>query len=56
MGGENSKTRTNQIIHTVMIVVVITMGMVIGWIVGNYLLDRYINEGNEDINKIHDKK
>ena len=34
-----------------MIVVVIVSGIVIGWVVGNYLLDRYINENNKDINE-----
>jgi F0F1-type ATP synthase assembly protein I len=33
-----------------MIVVVIVSGIVIGWVVGNYLLDRYINNTNEEIN------
>ena len=35
-----------------MIIVVIISGIGIGWMVGNYLLDRWINEGNDDINGI----
>jgi F0F1-type ATP synthase assembly protein I len=34
-----------------MIVVVIVSGILLGWGIGNYLLDRYINENNEDINE-----
>jgi hypothetical protein len=33
-----------------MIVVVIVIGMLIGYGIGQYLLDRYINENNKDIN------
>jgi hypothetical protein len=39
-----------------MIIGVIIGAMVLGWIVGNYVVDRYINEGNEEVNEIHDKK
>ena len=35
-----------------MIIVVIISEIGIGWMVGNYLLDRWINEGNDDINGI----
>ncbi len=33
-----------------MIAVVIIMGIVLGWVVGNYILDRWVNENNEEIN------
>ena len=41
-----------------MIIVVIISGIVIGWVVGNYILDKYINEGNAEINDTgnHTKK
>jgi hypothetical protein len=32
-----------------MIIGVIIGAMVLGWIVGNYVVDRYINENHEDI-------
>jgi len=34
-----------------MIIVVITIGMGIGYIVGQYIVDRYINTNHEDIDK-----
>jgi len=34
-----------------MIVVVIVIGMLIGYGIGQYIVDRYINESQEDINK-----
>jgi hypothetical protein len=34
-----------------MIVVVIVGGCILGWGVGNYFLDRWLNDNNEDINK-----
>jgi hypothetical protein len=34
-----------------MIVIVIVMGILIGWGVGNYFLDRWINDNHKDINK-----
>lgn len=50
--GENSNhCRTNQIIHTVMIIGVITGGMIIGYLVGMYIVDRYINTNHEDIDR-----
>ena len=57
--GINSKSRTNiqiNIIHTVMLIVAIVGGMMLGYMVGQYIVDRYINEGNEEVNEIHDKK
>jgi uncharacterized protein YneF (UPF0154 family) len=39
-----------------MIIGVIVGGMFIGYIIGQYIVDRYINEGNEEVNEIHDKK
>lgn len=32
-----------------MLVVVITIGMMVGYIVGQYIVDRYINRNHEDI-------
>ena len=34
-----------------MIVGVIVIGMLIGYGIGQYIVDRYINESQEDINK-----
>ncbi len=34
-----------------MIVVVIVIGMLIGYGIGQYIVDRYINESQEDINE-----
>ena len=34
-----------------MIIVAIIGGMGIGWIVGMYIIDRYINTNHEDIDK-----
>ena len=40
-----------------MIIGVITVGMVLGYLIGMYIVDKYINEGNEEVNEqIHDKK
>jgi uncharacterized protein YneF (UPF0154 family) len=41
-----------------MIVVVIITGIITGWVVGNFILDRYINETQEEINDTqnHTKK
>lgn len=50
--GINSKTRTNiqiNIIHTVMLIVAIVGGMMLGYMVGQYIVDRYINQNHEDI-------
>ena len=47
--GINSSSRTNQIIHTVMLIVVIVGGIGLGYIVGQYIVDRYINTNHEDI-------
>jgi hypothetical protein len=33
-----------------MLIIVILSGVTIGWIIGNYLLDRWINKGLEDSN------
>jgi uncharacterized protein YneF (UPF0154 family) len=33
-----------------MLIVVIVIGMLIGYGVGQYIMDRYINESQEDIN------
>ncbi len=46
-----SKSRTRIIPHTVMIIVAIIGGMGIGWIVGMWVVDRYINTNHEDIDK-----
>jgi uncharacterized protein YneF (UPF0154 family) len=40
------------IIQGVMIVIVITMGMIVGYGIGQYIVDRYINQNNKDINDI----
>jgi uncharacterized protein YneF (UPF0154 family) len=34
-----------------MIVVVIVIGMLVGYGIGQYIVDRYINESQEDINE-----
>jgi uncharacterized protein YneF (UPF0154 family) len=34
-----------------MIVIVITMGCIVGYGIGQYIVDRYINENNKDINE-----
>jgi uncharacterized protein YneF (UPF0154 family) len=34
-----------------MIVVVIVIGMLIGYGIGMYIVDKWINQGNKDINK-----
>ena len=34
-----------------MIIVVIVGGCLIGWVIGSWMLDRWINDNNEDINK-----
>ncbi len=40
-----------------MIVVVIITGIITGWVVGNFILDRYINETQDEINdRDHTKK
>lgn len=40
-----------------MIVVAITLGMIVGYGVGQWIVDRYINTNHEDIdNEIHTKK
>ena len=33
-----------------MLIVVIVIGMLIGYGIGQYIIDRYINESQEDIN------
>jgi uncharacterized membrane protein YwzB len=33
-----------------MLIVVIITGIVMGWVVGNFILDKWVNESNEDIN------
>jgi uncharacterized protein YneF (UPF0154 family) len=33
-----------------MLIVVIVIGMLIGYGIGQYIMDRYINESQEDIN------
>ena len=33
-----------------MIIGVIAGGMIIGYLVGMYIVDKYINEGNEEVN------
>lgn len=33
-----------------MIIIAIVSGIFVGWAIGNYLLDRWINGGMEDIN------
>jgi len=37
-----------------MLIIVILSGVTIGWIIGNYLLDRWINKGMEDSNREDD--
>ena len=37
-----------------MLIVVIVIGMLIGYGVGQYIMDRYINESQEDINDTKD--
>jgi len=34
-----------------MIIIVIILGMVMGWFIGAYLLDRWINDGEEECNR-----
>jgi uncharacterized protein YneF (UPF0154 family) len=34
-----------------MIIIVITLGMVVGWLIGTYLLDKWINDGNDECNE-----
>jgi uncharacterized protein YneF (UPF0154 family) len=34
-----------------MIIVVITLGMAAGWFIGAYVLDKWINEGEEESNQ-----
>ncbi len=34
-----------------MIVVVIVIGMLVGYGIGMYIVDKWINQGNKDINK-----
>ncbi len=34
-----------------MIIICIVLGMAIGWVLGNYLLDRWINNGIDDIDE-----
>lgn len=34
-----------------MIIGVIVGGMIIGYLVGMYIVDKYINEGNEEVNE-----
>ena len=41
-GGKPSQKRVRKVLR--MIVVVIISAIVIGWVVGNYLLDRWINQ------------
>jgi hypothetical protein len=37
-----------------MLIIVILSGFTIGWMIGNYLLDRWINKGMEDSNREDD--
>jgi uncharacterized protein YneF (UPF0154 family) len=37
-----------------MLIVVIVIGMLIGYGIGQYIIDRYINESQEDINDTKD--
>ncbi len=34
-----------------MLIIVIITGIITGWVVGNFILDKWVNEGNEDINE-----
>lgn len=55
--GINSKSRTNGIKIIQMIIGAIVFGMLIGYGIGQYIVDRYINEGNEEVNEQnHTKK
>jgi F0F1-type ATP synthase assembly protein I len=56
--GESPYRRTNQIIQIGMYLIgAIVGGILIGWGIGNYLLDRYINETQDEINdRDHTKK
>lgn len=45
-----SRTEQIQIIQS-MLIVVITIGMMVGYMVGQYIVDRYINRNHEDIDK-----
>jgi F0F1-type ATP synthase assembly protein I len=38
-------------INSYMIIISIVSGITVGWILGNYLLDRWINNGIDDINE-----
>jgi hypothetical protein len=33
-----------------MIIVAITAGIVFGWLIGNRILDKWVNEGNDEVN------
>lgn len=35
-----------------MLVVVILTGILLGWVVGNLILDKWVNSNNDDINNI----
>ena len=51
MGGTKpSQKRVRKVL--IMIVVVIISAITIGWVVGNYLLDRWINQNRDDINGV----
>lgn len=39
-----------------MLIIVILSGVTICWIIGNYLLDRWINKGMENSNKEDDSE
>ena len=38
-----------------MLIIVIVSGMIVGWGIGNYLLDKWINRGNDEVNKPNPK-
>jgi F0F1-type ATP synthase assembly protein I len=50
--GESFNRRTNQIrIQNTMVVIMIVGGMLIGYGIGQYIVDRWINKSNEEINE-----
>jgi F0F1-type ATP synthase assembly protein I len=44
-----ARSRTRIKIIQSMLIVVITIGMMVGYMVGQYIVDRYINTNHEDI-------
>ena len=51
LGSQSTWTERITIIQHRMIIGVITAGMIIGYLVGMYIVDRYINTNHEDIDK-----